>query len=350
MVLSYYLIKIPYSITWSVLNMLGKTDDVMLYCANTLDYHIFSEVQRHLPKVSVLAKNKKVQQQLRDIGVEAKVYPAFPKAVIMCRQAGYKFPTSKITKIGMRHGPYTFKPFANAKGYNLLDYFYMTSEDEVERAQKAGIRCGVAKGYPKLDPALNGQHDSDFKQQLKQRIGFDNDKPTILFTATWDKSMVSAIKLWFDQLDAFTELYNVLVTVHPWTSDTIKKRIKSYADVFFIDSPDVVPYIGISDVCIGDTSSILAECCALNKPMVTFKVADGKRTVPHVKELIAHFSIQIERIDELADAIEQALCDPPSLQQGRQTANQIMFDLLDGKAGLRTAEHIKQVVPYLTED
>ena len=348
MVLSYYLLKIPYTIVWEVRNILGLNKDIMLYCANALDYQIFSSVQKHiLNDVKVIAKDKKAQQELEKIGVESVLYPAFPKGVIMCRQAGYKFPASRMIKVGMRHGAYTFKPFANTKGYNLLDYFYMTSNREVERAKVKGINCGLAIGFPKLDPFFDGSITSGRVNEIRADAGIDNARPTILFTATWNDSGISAVNIWFDKLASLTKKYNLLVTVHPWTSTEIKHKIATTKGVYLIKTVDVVPYIKVADICIGDTSSILAECCALDKPIITFKVADGKRTDKEVKQLISEFTTQITSLDELDKNIELLLTNPDMKKVQRANANKVMFDVLDGKAGLRAANHLKKIFPSL---
>lgn len=347
MVLSYYLIKWPYTLVWVAKKLMNRTDGIVFYCANALDYQIFLPVQKHLPPLRIVARNKKVQAELNAIGIESVVYPVFPDGVIMCRQAGYKFPAPGIVRIGMRHGAYTFKPFANVKSYNLLTHFYMTSSHEVERAKSIGIKSGIAIGFPKLDPAFDGSSGPDALLHYRQIAGITEKKPCVLFTSTWNESDVSAVELWFDKLSLFTRKYQVLVTVHPWTSASIKEKIKQTAGVYFIDTPDVLPYIQISNVCIGDTSSILAECCALDKPMITFKLPDGKRTVLEVKALIAEFSHQIENLDQLMPAIEEALANPGKRSESREKANKIMFDVLDGKAGERAANHIKSLFQSL---
>ena len=348
MVLSYYLLKIPYTIVWEVRNILGLNKDVMLYCANALDYQIFSPVQKHIEHdVKVIAKDKKAQQELAQIGVESVLYPAFPKGIIMCRQAGYKFPANRMLKVGMRHGAYTFKPFANTKGYNLLDYFYMTSNREVERAKAKGINCGIAIGFPKLDPFFDGSITSDQVSEIHAEAAIDTSRPTLLFTATWNNSGISAVNIWFDQLASLTKKYNILVTVHPWTSAEIKHKIATTKGVYLIKTVDVVPFIKVADICIGDTSSILAECCALNKPIITFKVDDGKRTDKEVKQLISEFTTQINSFDELDKQIEFILSNPDMKKVQRANANKIMFDTLDGKAGLRAANHLKTIFPSL---
>ena len=347
MVFSYYLTKYPYQIIWNCLKWMNKTDGVVFYCGNELDLHIFAPVQKFLKSIPIVAKDKKIQRRLQRMGIASKRLPCFPDAVIACRQAAYRFPEKKILKFGLRHGAYHFKPFANTKGYNMHTKFFMTSTREVEEGQKKGITVGVATGYPKLDAAFNGTWDNTRLQELTKRAGMNPLKKNILFTATWDQSGISAVSQWYNQLDDFTQLYNVFVTVHPSTSKKYMEVIKKTKNVFFIDDHDVIPYIMLSDVCIGDSSSILAECCALKKPIITFKVPHGKRTVPEVKEIIRTISIQIDGFHELNASIEHALNHPEEKRSAQEKANVIMFDVLDGKAGQRVAEHIIDLLPHL---
>lgn len=350
MVFSYYIIKYPYTLIWKIKKALGKTDPVVLYCANTLDYQIFLPIQKHLKTLPVVAKDKKAQQELREIGVNASRLPCFPDGVIMCRQAAFRFPASEITKIGVSHGAYNFKPFASAESHNLLDRYFMTSSTDVKNAKKAGIRSAFAVGYPKLDPAFDGTYNKQYLNKLAKKIKLSPNKKNILFTATWDKSGQSAIQQWSDKLDQFTADYNVMVTVHPWTSEQYISAIEKTPGVIFIRHYDVIAYIMLADVCIGDTSSILGECCALDKPIISFKVPEGKRTVPHVYEMIRDFSIQINTFSELDNAIKECLLHPEAKAAQRAEANRIMFDKLDGRAGQRAAEEIINFFPQLAPD
>lgn len=350
MVPAYYLFKLPYTLVWHIKHRLGKTEDVVLYCANILDYQIFAPVQKYLKPLPVVAKNRKAQQELANIGVTATQLPCFPKGVIMCRQAAYRFPATSIKKIGMRHGAYHFKPFANADSYNLLDRFFMTSSTEVKQAEDAGILCGVAVGYPKLDPAFDGSIDASALTTIRQKLKLDANKKTLLFTATWDNSGLSAVSQWAHKLAPLVQRYNVLVTVHPWTDSRHINNICHTPGVHYLGSRDILPHIMIADVCIGDASSILAECCALDKPMITFKMPEGKRTVPHVHKMIREFSLQIEHVHELGGAIKQCLAAPNAKQAQRAEANRIMFDQLDGLAGRRAANEIITLFPQLKKD
>lgn len=347
MVLSYYIIKPPYTLWWKIKHLLGKTDGVVLYCANALDYEIFAPVQKHLKTLPVVAKDKKAQQALLDIGVKSTCLPSFPNGVIMCRQAAYRFPAKAIKKIGISHGAYNFKPFASAKSHNLLERYFMTSSTDVENARKAGIKSGFAVGYPKLDPAFDGTYDEAYCNNFRDKIGLDKNKQTILFTATWDRSGLSAVNQWADNLTSLAQRYNIMVTVHPWTSARYIEQIRNTPKVLFIDTCDVIPYIMQADVCIGDASSILGECCALDKPTVTFRMPEEKRTVAHVHEMIRDFSLQITDISELEKAIEQCLTNPGAKKAQRAKANRIMFDELDGQAGKRAANEIIKFFPQL---
>jgi len=347
MVLSYYIMKPPYTLWWHIKRLLGKTEGVVLYCANTLDYQIFAPVQKHLKPLPVVAKDKKAQQALAEIGVVAQCLPSFPDGVLMCRQAAYRFPAKRIKKIGISHGVYNFKPFASAESHNLLERYFMTSSTDVKNAREAGIKSGFAVGYPKLDPAFDGTYDAEFCAKFKDKIGLDKQKKTVLFTATWDESGLAAVSQWADKLGDLTNDYNVMVTVHPWTSKKYLDAIRSTVGVLYIDTFDVIPYIMQADVCIGDASSILGECCALDKPIITFKVPEGKRTVRHVHEMIRDFSLQITDVNELQEAIKRSLADPNAKQAQRAAANQIMFDQLDGQAGKRAADEIINFFPEL---
>ena len=93
---------------------------------------------------------------------------------------------------------------------------------------------------------------------------------------------------------------------------------------------------------VSDTSSIIAEFCALNKPIITFKVGKTKRSLIEINQLLKKISIQINDISLLKKAIEESLTEPDKKNVERQRANKIMFDKLDGRAGKKAAEIIRK--------
>ncbi len=347
MVFSYYVIKYPYKLVWNLLNFFKKRTEIVFYCANELDLAIFKNVQKELKSISVVTKNKTVQKKLKKLGVNSRLMPVFPKAVIMCRQACYLFPESKIIRIGLAHGAYHFKPFANVQGHNMFDQFHFSSSVEVEEAKQIGITSGVGLGFPKMDDGFNNTYNPQIIENLKQELNIVPHKKTILFSATWDGSNMSAIHKWYDKLNQFTQAYNILVTVHIWTSKKYKQKIKNTQGVQFINTQNITPYIIISDICICDTSSIISEMSALHKPIVTFKVPVVKKTVSEVREIIKNISFQIDDFKDLADTIKYAFENSHLKQNEREVANKRMFEQLDGKAGKRVASKITELLPEL---
>ncbi|MCB5234774.1 MAG: CDP-glycerol glycerophosphotransferase family protein [Candidatus Cloacimonetes bacterium] len=336
MVFSYYLLKPFYSTMWRLLDIFKKREETVFYCHTMVDMENWLPVQKHLKPIEVVTDKKTVYKELKKQGIKVRKMPVFPKAVIMCRISAHKFPSSKVMKIGMKHGVHYFKRISSAKYYSYFRRYLFGSESDLEIARQAGVRCGVVGGFPKLDPYLN-------QAPAKREAG---DKPRILFTATYDKSGMSGIALWVDRLAELTEEFEVFVSVHPWTSPEYVQKLKNTAGITFIQGSPL-PYVHQSDVCIVDTSSITAECCALDKPIISWKLPPAGRSVPEILALIADISLQIETFEELLPAIKRSLANPEEYAHKRAEANQIFYDSLDGKAGERSAQLILELLPEL---
>jgi CDP-glycerol glycerophosphotransferase (TagB/SpsB family) len=245
------------------------------------------------------------------------------------------------------HGAYRFKRFTRAANYNALDVYMATSSQEVAWGRQFGIKTAVAVGSPKLDPLFDGTYDRAALDGYRRRARLDRAKQTVLFTATWDGSGMSAIDRWIDRLGDLTHTYNVLVTVHPWMSRTYVKHLRELSSVRFIDDPNVVPYLAISDLLVGDCSSIIGEFCVLDRPMVTFRIGVAKRSLPEISDLLDAISRRIDHPDDLAEAIGDGLKHPDRRSEERRKASRLMFDDLDGKAGQRAAAIIRDLIPAL---
>ena len=267
-----------------------------------------------------------------------------PDVLLMARHAAYRFPEPKIKKIGFRHGAYHFKKFAGTKAYQAFDCFFVTSQAEVALAHSLGIGNTTAIGFPKLDPAFDNSITAADLEALRRKLQLNPEKSTVLFSSTWDKSGMSAVSLWLMQLPAAAEKYNVLVTLHPFMSQKIVRKIKRIRSVHLITDPDVLPYMLLADVMISDMSSIIAEFCALNKPIITFQVPSARRTEAEIVDLLKKISIRIADAAELFPALAHCLDQPDELAAARMVANNLMFDALDGLAGQRAAAHIRQLL------
>ena len=211
----------------------------------------------------------------------------------------------------------------------------------MEIAQKNGISSTCAIGFPKLDPAFDGTLNESTLESFRQKAKLDPNRNTVIFTATWDKSGMSAIDHWIGKLHTIADTCNVLVTVHPWMSSHYITRLRRMDNIYFIDEPDALPYLMLADVMIADHSSIIAEFCALNKPIITFKTFQTQRSPNEIRTLLQNISIQIRLFSELQPAIEECLKNPDMKRKQRGAANTLMFDhFFDGKAGKRAADMI----------
>lgn len=345
MILTSYLFKLPYTIIWHLLNYFIKDGQVVFYCGDPIDYYVFEPVNKELENINYVTDKRRVKRFFDLKNIKYKTLPVFPKDVIMARHATHKFPCSKIIKIGMRHGAYHFKKMTSADNYNEFNLYLMTSDKDVKEAEKIGVKVAKAVGFPKLDMYFNNK-ENNVNKKILDKIKIQKDKPIILFTATYDKSGMSAINKWFDKLDRLTAQYNVIVTAHSWVDRKYINTIKSNPNVHFIEEFDILPYINVSDVVIGDTSSILAECCALDKPIITFRTAKSKRSLDEIESIIDTISYRINSFEELIPIIEYALLNKSELSEARKQANEIFFDQLDGKAAQRAADEIKCLINF----
>ncbi|MEN8194018.1 MAG: CDP-glycerol glycerophosphotransferase family protein [Bacteroidota bacterium] len=340
----YYIYKYPYKLGWYIAKLFNKNRDLIFYCADPLDYEMFLPIKNNLSKVEIVAKNEKTRNYLNDIGVPFLSMPVFPQAVIMARHSPYKFPVKKIIKIGFDHGLYQFKRWTDPQNYNRFNIYFVSSEEQVKTAKILGITTTKAIGYPKLDKAFDGTYNDDYLSKIKTELQLDKNKKTIIFTSTWDVDGLSALDRWIDHVGELTDKYNVLITVHTWTKKNKVEKLKKVKGAVFLDAFDVTPYIMISNVFVGDYNSLIGEACALDKPIITFRVPESKRSIEEIRDMISRISIQIDSFDEINKAIESSLNNPTAKSDERQKANEIMYYKLDGNAGKRAAESIKQIL------
>ncbi|PID29638.1 MAG: hypothetical protein CR982_02315 [Candidatus Cloacimonadota bacterium] len=338
------LIMIPYKFIWKLLSLFNRTSGIDFLCGNIVDYFCFRPVHKLMPKVRIVARNRRVQKDLKSIGIDSVLYPTFPKVIIIARHLTRKFPVKEIVKIGMRHGAYHFKDFVSKDKYNAFDSFFVTSKKEVEIAKTKSITSCKAIGFPKIDPMFNGEIGADLLLKTKKSLNIDDSKPIILFTATWNKSSYSAINRWYDKLDQLTEKYNILVTVHQWTTKEVKDKVIATKGIKYLSDKDILKYLMIADLMVGDTSSIIAEFCSLDKPIITFELPEYKRFTSEIITMLKEISFRVETFDQLLETLPIALKERGKHKKFREKYNKIMFDDLDGRASERARDQILKMM------
>lgn len=341
---AYYIYKYPYKLGWYLAKFLNIQHELVFYCADPLDYEMFLPIKKYLPKIAIIAKNSKTRNYLTDKGIAYLRMPVFPKVVVMARHAPHKFPVKQIIKIGFDHGLYQFKKWTSPKNYNRFTRYFVSSAEQVRNAETLGITTAKAIGYPKLDNAFNETYNNSYLDKIRTKLNLDKSKATIIFTSTWNVNGLSALDRWINRVCELAKKYNVLITVHTWTEKSKLEKLKKIKGAFFLDAFDVTPYLMIADIFVGDYNSLIGEACALDKPIITFKVPESKRTIDAIVKMIKSISIQISEFDEIEHAIEQSLANPTEKVQERRKANEIMYLMLDGKAGKRAADEILSLV------
>jgi hypothetical protein len=338
MVFSELILKIPYSIAWRIINTFRKKKEISFYCDNELDYIVFKNIHKHLNNITFIAKNKKVQEDLKKYNIESKLYPQFPNVLIIARVSLHKFPEKRIIKIGMQHGVYHFKNFISAKKYNRFDLYFLSSKYEIEEAKKHGMKNLVSTSYPKVDDFFDKEKIEEF-EKYKSKF---NDKPILLFTATWDKSGLSAVEKWYDKLNLLKNEYHIFVTLHPWISEEFKSKIQSTQGIHFITDSDIAKYLYISDYLIGDTSSVIGEYLALQKPIITFKINTQGRLTQNIVDMIKDISYQIDTFEEIAPTIKNINNSGDIKKEIYPKYIEKLYDLPLGNGGKQRADIIKE--------
>jgi hypothetical protein len=342
MALLQNVVNLPFCLAWRILKQFRKKEQVDFFCGGYVDYICFRGIHRQISDIRIVARNRKTQKELAEYGVRSVLFPTFPDMVIMARHAAYKYPASGIIKIGMRHGAYHFKDFVAAHKYNAFNLFLFTSVQEVKQAERKGIINGKAIGFPKIDPMFNGNITANDLVSLKEKLNLDANKKIVIFTATWDKKGYSAVDKWISRVEELTDEYNVLVTVHPWLTPYKKAVLANYTHIRYILDKDIMPYLMIADVMVADISSIIAEFCALDKPVVTFCIPEIRRFTAEIRQMLEEISFRVDSFDDLKIALLEAVKKPNLHAEKRSYYNQLMFDNLDGQASKRAIEVIRE--------
>ena len=117
------------------------------------------------------------------------------------------------TLVGMIYHGIGVKPSYWRDNHQRLDLRFVEGEYRVNQLRDYGVKTDLAlTGFIKLDPLFNGSApDSD---QLKEKIGLDSSRKTILFAPTFYPSSIEKIGM---RLGDYTKDYNVILKPHLWT-------------------------------------------------------------------------------------------------------------------------------------
>ncbi len=194
-----------------------------------------------------------------------------------------------------------------------------TTEVFQQLAEKKGYFKVVETGWPKVDYLLSGSE--------KER---KPSKPTVILTSTFSKNLTCAPHL-YSTIERLVKKNSMqwLVQFHPEMDSSIVQMYKAIKaeNYQFIETSDVIPYLRLADVMVCDTSSILQEFMQLERPVVTFK----NRTP-------GPWLIDVDKPDDLEQAIERALLRPEKLMSEIRRYNANLHPYSDGQSSVRVLD------------
>jgi CDP-glycerol glycerophosphotransferase (TagB/SpsB family) len=342
MIFAGKLIRLPYWLCWQFLRLTGRLHGTVFYLEWLHDYYIIEHILPHIRgPYRIAARNRSLAGKLKAIGVDAMVWPVFPGTLVMARHALHRFPIKGVRKIGLMHGPYYFKKMVSAKRYNAFDLYLFTSESVLEQARQHGVACGKVGGYPRLD-AFRDPKVLRMRETLS--AGLSDAKKTVLFTATWDQSGQSAVHKWAGHVEALKEKYNVIISLHPMMSAGISGQLRQIEGIRMASQQELYACMLLADILVSDTSSVIAEFCALDKPVITFSVGRARRLTPKIQAMIQEISLQIDGVEELDKAIARYRDEPSLRRENRRRWNRLMYGEIKIPHGLLAASGINAFI------
>ena len=186
-------------------------------------------------------------------------------------------------------------------------------------------------GWSKMDHIIKYPSEN-----IREKYNLPADKKIILYAPTFSKKMQSADAL-IDIIPSIIKDNEIwLIKFHEFMDKTIVQNIKNLNDtrIVLLDTHDITPYLYIADVMISDTSSVIYEFMALDKPVITFKTMARKDK-----------GIDISSADELRPTLDRILSDPKEHSELRKKHLGEVNPYLDGNISsniFKTLEEIKE--------
>ncbi len=194
----------------------------------------------------------------------------------------------------------------------------------------------LAKKHQYFDVVETGfcQMDHYFgHKKTTETLAQPNRKPIVLFSSTFSPKITKAPQLLntIEQLSKNTP-WQWQVTFHPKMDKRIVDAYKAiqHDNLRFIETDNLIPYMERADIMLADYSSMITDFILLNKPVVTFQNPDG----------LAHL-INVDKEDEIAQAIEYALTKPQEIMDKIAQFARITHPYRDGKSSARVLDAVE---------
>ncbi len=221
--------------------------------------------------------------------------------------------------------------------YRIRHFFdiYLTSGPVVterfrEIQRKYRYFSVIETGWPKMDHILAYN-----TAELKKRYKVPHDKKVILYAPTHSSRMESAKELLplIETIMKQDEIW--FCKPHEFMERDVLVELRS-KKIILIDSYDITPYLHLADVLVSDTSSVVYEFMALNKPVITLKTIARKDK-----------GINIQSPLELRTALDRSFANPSEFSSRRERHMSEVNPRLDGTVSKTIIDQLLMINPDL---
>ncbi len=246
----------------------------------------------------------------------------------------------KVRHVQIFHGT-SDKPFNFHKSLDQYDLILVPGKkmvrDIVQRELASQSKI-IPIGYPKIDDFLLSNFNNS---AYKKKEGMDENKKTVLYSPTWnDPDRYSSFSKFVGVILKNLQDFNVIVKPH---TNILRYRpcqiVKAYMVkrkncFIYPNSPDILPFMSISDIMLTDISSVSHEYISFGKPMV-FLCPKPIDSIPPEHRWIWHCGDVVIDKRELHSTVVKNIQNPDLYREKRQKALEQIFLDFDGKSPAR---------------